>query len=203
MEQDTRIGLAMGILLIGIVGALFFRNEPASEEVPEIADAESLDDEIAERPIAPYLTRRNRADEQLDEGSSAADRPEMKAWTLPEFLRQDETAAPPTTASIAPDPIPRERSPVISEPVPPADTIVPQEVVVTEQAPESRTTSPNANDDLTEYRVRSGDTLSDIAERFLGSSARYMEIYELNRGRLRTPHDLRVGRRILVPRRLQ
>ena len=32
MHPDRKIGIAMGILLIGVVAALFFRNEPLAEE---------------------------------------------------------------------------------------------------------------------------------------------------------------------------
>lgn len=200
MEQDTRIGLAMGILLIGVVGALFFRNEQTPDRtVPELADTESLDAQIAERPIAPYLSRKEPTERVVDSTPTSP-----KAWTVPEFLKKDKAATAPATMASAPDPIPRtEASPAVPKkevavvPVPqPAD----QPSVVSPPVVETPAKSPEAEEALSEYRVRQGDTLSDISERFLGSSARYMEIYELNRERLKTPHDLRVGRRILVPR---
>ncbi|MFK7817630.1 MAG: LysM peptidoglycan-binding domain-containing protein [Planctomycetaceae bacterium] len=205
MEQDTRIGLAMGILLIGIVGALFFRNEQTPERaVPELADTESLDAQIAERPIAPYLSRTGESNDATDPIESQV-QTKPKAWAVPEFLKQDRAATVPATSPTAPDPIRREPVPppveetVVAKPVPrpPDQPIVSVAPAKTEAEPAE---TENA---LSEYRVRQGDTLSDIASRFLGSSARYMEIYELNKDRLRTPHDLRVGRRILVPRSRQ
>jgi len=57
--------------------------------------------------------------------------------------------------------------------------------------------SPRAYD---EYVVEYGDTLSDIAERFLGSPNRYSEIYEANRDRISAPDQLRVGKALRIPR---
>jgi LysM repeat protein len=47
--------------------------------------------------------------------------------------------------------------------------------------------------------VRNGDTLSSIALQHLGSTARYQEVFEANRDRLRTPNDLRIGQELRIP----
>ena len=174
MDQDTRIGLAMGILLVGVVGALFFRNESASDLPPEMADTEAINERIAERPIGPYLAR----------GEKKKPEPQKIASSVVPVV---------TRSGRVPDPIPQEIQAVASTPAP----VVPQ----LPEIPVVATPAPAAPEtQYSEYRVQSGDTLSDIAERYLGTSSRYMEIYELNRDRLATPHDLRVGRRILLPR---
>lgn len=49
------------------------------------------------------------------------------------------------------------------------------------------------------YRVQAGDTLSGIAHKFLGSSARYRDLYEANRDRLSSPDDLRQGQELRIP----
>ncbi|MEM7621871.1 MAG: LysM peptidoglycan-binding domain-containing protein [Planctomycetota bacterium] len=50
-----------------------------------------------------------------------------------------------------------------------------------------------------EYRVRPGDALSKIAQRFYGSS-RYTEfLYRANRDRLRSTSSIRAGQTILIP----
>lgn len=195
MEQDTRIGLAMGILLIGVVGALFFRNEQMEQQTfPTVSDPDSLDARIAERPIAPYLSP--RAKQTTAPPTEVVDTGE-KAWTVPEFLKDDRTVSPPTGAAGPPEPIPKQAV-TATPPVRQEESIFADEppLVVTDDAPAAKAPS-----DLAEYKVKSGDTLSDISEKFLGSSARYMEIYELNKDRLKTPHDLRIGRSIRVPRR--
>lgn len=56
MHRDKKLGLALGILLVGIVAAFFFRNEPRKDsDLPRLEDAQALDDAIEEKPIAPYL----------------------------------------------------------------------------------------------------------------------------------------------------
>jgi hypothetical protein len=49
------------------------------------------------------------------------------------------------------------------------------------------------------YVVRPGDTLAKIAIRFYGSSSRYMDIYEANRGSLSSPSSIRVGQTLVIP----
>ena len=47
--------------------------------------------------------------------------------------------------------------------------------------------------------VRRGDTLSSIAERELGSSTRWTDIFRVNRAQLSDPDELAVGMRLVVP----
>lgn len=50
-------------------------------------------------------------------------------------------------------------------------------------------------------KVERGDTLRKIAARVYGEQGRWREIYEANKGVLRTPEDLRVGQMLLAPQR--
>ncbi len=54
---------------------------------------------------------------------------------------------------------------------------------------------------LQTYKVRTGDTLSGIAERFYGSPAAWERIYRANRQTLKSPHRLPVGTRLTLPAR--
>ena len=47
--------------------------------------------------------------------------------------------------------------------------------------------------------VRRGDTLSSLAERELGSSARWTDIFQINRAQLSDPDELAVGMRLVLP----
>ena len=49
------------------------------------------------------------------------------------------------------------------------------------------------------HTVRSGETLSEISIRYLGSSRKYQEIFKINRDQLRSPNDIREGMRIRIP----
>lgn len=53
------------------------------------------------------------------------------------------------------------------------------------------------------YTLRDGDTLEDVAERFLGSPTRAAEIFESNRALLAAPDLLPVGVTITIPPRHQ
>lgn len=79
MHPDKKVGLALGILLIGITGAFFFRNDapvPAQDTLT-LADPESLDRKASQKPGAPYFPERStREDEQRAE---LADVPESAA----------------------------------------------------------------------------------------------------------------------------
>ena len=50
------------------------------------------------------------------------------------------------------------------------------------------------------YTVKSGDTLSAIAERFYGNANDYMRIYEANRDKLENPDTIRPGQELVIPR---
>lgn len=50
------------------------------------------------------------------------------------------------------------------------------------------------------YTVKSGDTLSAIAKRFLGSANRYMEIFNVNKDQLSDPDRIKVGQTLTIPR---
>jgi len=80
MHTDRKIGFAMGILLIGIVAALFFRNEPLLQtEVPAVRRERELNETLRERDVAVYL---NESVEE-DVEDSKDDQP----WTLRDVLR--------------------------------------------------------------------------------------------------------------------
>jgi len=50
------------------------------------------------------------------------------------------------------------------------------------------------------YTVREGDSLSEIAQRLLGSARFYQAIYECNRDVLQSPDDIRPGMVLKIPR---
>lgn len=53
------------------------------------------------------------------------------------------------------------------------------------------------------YRLRDGDTLESLAERFLGDAGRADEIFQANRQVLAHPDLLPVGKTIMIPPRLR
>jgi nucleoid-associated protein YgaU len=54
-------------------------------------------------------------------------------------------------------------------------------------------------DGTPKYRTTEKDTLSDIAARHLGRSSRWIQIYEMNRDKLSSPNQLKVGTELALP----
>lgn len=50
------------------------------------------------------------------------------------------------------------------------------------------------------YKVKSGDTLSKIAQANLGKSSRWQEIWELNKGRIADPNLIEIGWELVLPK---
>ncbi len=235
MHRDKKIGFALGILLLGIVAAFFFRNEPDPfAELPPLDDPESLDAQIAEKPIAPYT---EPADGQTAPHVSPA---QKNPWELPEIYRANPAppigseglavlpGAPAPINLAEPIPIPEEKSPRTievgnpfgggpSKPTPHRDvplrgneawTSVPSATAPTlpPQPNVLKTSQPAADLPVakpTMYTIQQGDTLSLLAEKHLGSSRRFMEIYEANRDKLKNPDDIKMGLLIRIPPRVK
>jgi LysM repeat protein len=50
------------------------------------------------------------------------------------------------------------------------------------------------------YTVKSGDTLSALSKRFLGSANRYMDIFNANKDQLSDPDKIKVGQTLTIPK---
>lgn len=206
MHREQKIGLGLGVLLVGVVAAFFFRNEEPPEEPPRLADTKVVDARIAERANMPYLTG-------VEPLPATADR-----HTAPRPVDSAERAADARTDDpfdLAPPPAPIATSPV-SSPAPDAprggdtsDAIgraasgpahndawsVRPPSVAGESPP------PAGHLDGKAHVVQQGDTLTGIAARYLGDSRRYLELYRFNQDILADPHALRIGMKLRIPPR--
>lgn len=110
-----------------------------------------------------------------------------------------KTAAPPTNAP------PTKFYPPTSAPAKPAPASQPGPAVpatrpaVTPPRPQSPDKAAAAAQKPRRYVVQYGDTLSSIAQKLLGSSNRWPEIFELNRDRLESPDDLQEEMELAIP----
>jgi hypothetical protein len=198
MHRDKKVGLALGVLLLGIVAAFFFRNEiDPLARIPRLKNPRELNNRIAENPAYPYLTGietdEGRAPRRRTKRPGPSNRSPL--WDMPDFLRdaRSNTVDPLSQSPIAPDPIPFGNG----IPVPRHNRAWKVSTF------EGHDLAPNVPSDrldtLRVHYVEQGDTLSELASRYLGSSARYREIFEINRQVLRNPNDLRVGMRLRIP----
>lgn len=174
MHPDTKLGLALGMLVTGFAIAFCFPREPRVSPVAELVDERGA-------PAIPIEPIRFAVGETGD-------------------FRQ-ETARPVGTPA---EPVaPPEPLPTIAHPVPrPIGEVAAQGGAGPKSAPEavaSPSAVPVAGEQTVSYRVQQGETLSGIAARFLGSSQRYYDIYSANRDQLPTPNDLKAGMIIRIP----
>ena len=81
MHPDKKVGLALGILLIGITGAFFFRNDAPSQaqETLTLTDPDSLDRKASQKPGAPYFPEPKVEQSEGDAGLGLASVPEISA----------------------------------------------------------------------------------------------------------------------------
>lgn len=188
MHRDKKIGLSLGVLLVGIVAAIFFRNEAQpTEEPPQLEDWESLNEEIAQEDIGPYL-----APPKPPEASEPEDAP---APPVPDY---DESGF--VTPFEEPIPLDDRQAEPVEQPVERggrnASATSSRLNAGWEDIPAER-----ADDEASSrfHVVERGETLSEIAERHLGSHTRFREIYELNRDLLSDPDAVRAGMRLRIP----
>jgi len=203
MQRDMKIGMALGLALVGIVGALFFRREPEvkdKETPPPLQNAEELDREIAGKAKAPYI----KGLEEFDNAAAPVPPPSGPASKPDEAKPRDPAVRKP-----APEPIQPLKTDVANgqvpahnrdwEPTGPSGST--GSGATGKKAGENQKSSPagtNVGTNRT-HVIQPGETLSALASRYLGSSARYNEIYEANRNVLRSPNDVREGLSIVIP----
>lgn len=210
MHQDQRIGLALGVLLVGACAAFFFRNE--TRTVPSalrLQHAEELDERIAERSNRPYLKgieaveasdrRRQRA---ADPSHSEDRSPDSASYWSPlnssgdsglnSANSQERQVRPKVNSGeevveFAPITVPNELRPASEQVTSESDTIG-RRSAGAGQITETRT-----------HVVQKGETLSSIAAKTLGSSSRFPELFEANLDQLTNPNDLKQGMTLRIP----
>jgi nucleoid-associated protein YgaU len=192
MHGDTKVGLAMAIVLIGLAAALCFpRAERHDRAMLELENAAALDAEIARLPVRAYTSQDAPPRQKASEGPPAEDLliPERPAFSPRDLgAEQDSSSSGLKAAQKAP---------------------VPNGLAISEDAPQppvllSTSGGLDDRDDAggqLEHVVASGDTLSGLAERYLGSAGRYQEIFEINRDRLASPDALKLGMTLTIPLR--
>lgn len=200
----------MGLLLVGIVGALFFRRGPEKPSIPPpLESAALLDEQIADNANVPY---------DLGQPDIPAPAPAMSSAPPSGFVSQSAPGAattaqmdsqppsptpigatpPSAPASTAPTTVEPNVAAVIPPPAPPAHNSRWEPIAAgTSRAP--ATVAKSGAKTGATHVVSKGDTLSTIASQHLGDQSRYREIYEANRNQMKSPNDLREGMTLQIP----
>jgi LysM repeat protein len=187
VQRDVKIGLSLGLLLVVVVATLFFRREPqAVSGPPALSDPESLNAALGERERGPYTLG------EPEEFGTPPPAPPPSARTadavrparkkVPGLLASDDEDLHDRLfsggAQGVPDPIPAPK-----QSVPPSLSAV--------DAP--------AGNGVRTHTIKAGDKLSNLAQKYLGSSNRFQELFEANKGVLKSPNSLPVGVTIVIP----
>lgn len=223
MHRDKKVGLALAILLCSIVGAFFFRDDAPRTKGPELKDAQRLDQEIAHKERVPYPETDRRSRENEPRGTAERSGNGFNPNDLPDFLRD----APSTGAGTAQrsrvngsrDPLSgndqNQRSSELSTLTPPPQDApavpIPLHNSEWDLASNDGATARRGTTEVTTatsakgrtHTVADGETLSSIAGKYLGSQARYQEIFQANRDQLKSANDLKIGMKLTIPDRAE
>lgn len=213
MQRDMKIGLVVGVALIGIVGALFFRREPEAkdkETPPPLQNAEELDRQIAGKAKAPYIKGMEDFAEPAapvppPQSGSTSKSKSADAYDVPGFLTKEDEARNrdmlTRKTGAVPDPIQGSKKEVAADAMPAHNREWEPTGPSARKAADSPRATPanSANGTGRTHVIQPGDTLSSLAARYLGSSARYHEIYDANRNVLKSPDALPDGKTIVIP----
>jgi nucleoid-associated protein YgaU len=178
VDRGMKVMLAMSVLLSGTAGALLFRRTPPQPGTARVAAPPLL---LRERGAAGELAdlSRQTPGDPFDEPPAA--RPESVSRPPSVLAPLDPGAPPPIMAKSYP------RSPATpnsrwgtSMALGPPDAAGPEPQPLT-------------------HKIVDGDTLKDLAERYLGRGERSVEIYEANRYLLPGPDVLPIGVELKIP----
>ena len=211
MHRDKKLGLALGVLLVGIVAAMFFRLDTSKRDFfPHLKSSRELDDRIAERRFTTYPGDFDGDDDDDEDNAKPPTKlVEPPLWEMPAFLADDDAKSGEKAPEDWLAKTPAAPDPIVAD-VHDLDmfdsgsfhgTPVPQHNQAWMVSDTKVRNPPSAGQwqGTRTHRIRSGDTLSGLAAYYLGSSARYNEIYNLNRDVLRSPHDLKIGVELKIP----
>ncbi len=179
MHRDTKLGLALAILVMGFAAALCFPRESGEKPVDlTLQTAADLDEAIRLMPVKSYTD----ADRPRPRGTAVTPVAPLPAEAIATHAAQ----SPPGV----PDPIEIPRAP---EPTPIDPGHFPAEIVA-QPEPEPEPVVPTRT-----YRVQSGDSLSLIADRQLGDHRKWSTLFNANRRLLHTENDLKPGMELIIP----
>lgn len=227
MESPTKLTLACSLLAAAFGVAFCFR-KPADQPAPLLVQEEiaRTTQQSAGEHLPEASSRLIGRIEPLE--PSAAPLASLDARTLPNFAPPIAagTGPPddPTTARLwsasRDERVPNQLTPVQDLGAPPEmaagfpdssfsagnrpgvnGTLIGAQLGGSAPAKPWEAPSADGEGGVRSHRVADGDTLSKLAQRYLGSGARYLEIFEFNRGTLQTPNVLPIGATLRIPPR--
>ncbi len=199
MRSDAKLGLALGMLVIGFAVAFCFPRPGRESRISELRKPTLSVDE----PEIEFVQLRSLREEQNSPDGmeplqqlNPLDRDESQLLILPA-----EASVADSSSGSASGKLPAEisaQSGLNDLLFPGSLPIAEEDISFTPVLPEKMSIA-EFESKVTTYRVQAGDTLSGIAMKTLGSYSRYLDIYAANRNQLSSPDDLRLGMELHIP----
>lgn len=187
MHRDHKLGLALGVLVVGFAAALCFpKQTDIDQRLLQLENTAELDADIARLPVHAYTDADLPAPTPAPAEETLAPAPATVFGPLaaaPESGEFELLAGPPAPINTAPPPVTASENGNLDHEFPAT------------AAGAVREKSSGA----VHHVVRPGDTLSSLAAIHLGNHSRYLELFEANREILATPDDLRPGMVLVIP----
>ena len=187
MPREQKVGFTILIMIIGFAGAFCFRRQPEREvALPALQDESELNQLIAEYRLRPFLPGID-TDEALE-----------SQMQLEEYLAMSLKAK--KIASLEKKEVP--------QPIHSMDSSLNDSHKETRVKQQKRASVQTVSADfqkkplrgaLQTHIVQPGDTLSGIAQKYLGSASRYLDIYEANKNILSGPDQLKLNMKLVIP----
>ena len=177
MDQRVRLITAAAVMLVGLGFALFFRRSATEADlaIPVQSDPLVLRKQPDPRTLAAAGSLPATSSSRPQ--SAAPDEPRRLSPTI--VTPTDQPAPPPELPTLYPN----SSQPVSTR----------WGTSLREMLPETASAPPT-------HKIIDGDSLALLAERYLGSASRAMEIYEANRNILTYPEILPIGAELKIPR---
>ncbi len=175
MDQRLRLLTAAAVMLAGLGLALFFRRPSAEADLAIPVQSDPL---VLRKQPDPRTFAVGEPSAAASQSSPAAPREPRRL--SPTIVTPAEQPAPPPEL---PKSYPNSGQPASTR----------WGTSLSQMLPETASAPPT-------HKIIDGDTLASLAERYLGSASRAMEIYEANRNVLANPALLPIDVELKIPR---
>ena len=179
MEAGVKIAAAGSVLLGGVLGAMLFRHDAPGARLTVTGSTDRL---VLQKQVHP-----SRLAGPVSGGYGGRSQ-------LP-FLPSASGKTGGQAATILTPTVPGEAPPALERDYPGAGSAVRSGWGTSIELPDA--TRPVRASQT--HKIVDGDTLGVLAERYLGSADRYLEIFRANRDRLTSPELLPIGVELKIP----
>ncbi len=190
MDPGVKVAAALSVLVTAICLALLFWSDPGSLNSPARGPLKLRADSEPAPTLLQPLRRPDPFASPLDPGPQAAYRP-------PTILAPSGTASEPPPCRADERPAGASRPPAAN-----AEEQTSWGTAAGVKMPELHVPRPGEEESAPRtHTIIDGDTLPDLARRYLGAADRYLEIYQWNSDVLAHPEVLPIGHLLRIPPR--